>query len=115
LSTKAGERRYLWFIEIRSSELKVVVLISSTLQKIKDLIRRLALLNNKMTPTEGGIPSVSAYTSIGSVVNRYNADVFKVVAPFLPDALKMEELIVRHLETMRGKGVIVIRGVEKTK
>jgi hypothetical protein len=69
-----------------------------------DLIRRLALLNNKMFPAEDGIHPVSAYTSIGSIVKKYKPVDFKEVAPFLPDALKLEEMIVRHWEAMRGRG-----------
>ncbi len=69
-----------------------------------DLIRRLALLNNKMFPAEEGIHPVSAYTSISSLVKKYKQADFKDIAPLLPDALKLEELIIRHWETMRGRG-----------
>lgn len=69
-----------------------------------DLIRRLALLNNKMFPAEQGSHPVQAYTSIGTVVKKYTPSSFAEVAPLLPDALKLEEMIVRHWEAVKGKG-----------
>lgn len=69
-----------------------------------DLIRRLALLNNKMFPAEQGSHPVQAYTSINTVVKKYTPEAFAEIAPLLPDILKLEELIVRHWETVNGKG-----------
>lgn len=69
-----------------------------------DLIRRLALVNNKMFPAEQGTHPVAAYTSIGTVVKKYTPDSFAEVAPLLPDVIRLEEMIVRHWEEISGKG-----------
>lgn len=69
-----------------------------------DLIRRLALLNNKMFPAEQGSHPVQAYTSISTVVKRYTPAMFAEIAPMLPDILRLEEMVVRHWETVNGKG-----------
>jgi hypothetical protein len=69
-----------------------------------DLIRRLALINNKMFPAEQGSHPVQAYTSIGTVVRKYTESSFAEVAPLLPDVLRLEELIVRHWEELNGRG-----------
>jgi hypothetical protein len=69
-----------------------------------DLVRRLALINNKMFPAEEGVHPVSAYTSIGTVVKKYTPAAFADVAPLLPDVLRLEELIVRHWESINGNG-----------
>lgn len=68
-----------------------------------DLVRRLALINNKMFPAQDGSHPVSAYTSISSLVKRYTQKEFMEVAPLLPDVLKLEELVVRQWEVFNGQ------------
>lgn len=53
---------------------------------------------------EKEIQPVSAYTSIGTVVKKCNLGAFEEVPPFLPDVLKLEDMVVRHWEAMRDKG-----------
>jgi hypothetical protein len=71
---------------------------------VTDLVRRLALLNNRMFPAERGEHPVKAYTSIGTLVKQFNQADFVEVAPLLPDALRLEELIYRHYHDNKGKG-----------
>ncbi len=73
-----------------------------------DLIRRLALLNNQMFPAEQGVHPVSAYVSIGTVVKKYTPAAFALVAPVLPDVIRLEELVVRHWEEVNGRGKLAM-------
>ncbi|REG15432.1 AIPR protein [Archangium gephyra] len=68
-----------------------------------DLVRRLALINNKMFPAEAGSHPVAAYTSIGSLVKKYSQQQFIEVAPLLPDVLRLEELVVQQWEIFNGQ------------
>ncbi len=68
-----------------------------------DLVRRLALLNNRMFPAQDGIHPVAAYTSIGTLVKKYEQADFMEIAPLLPDVLMLEELVVKQWETVNGQ------------
>lgn len=68
-----------------------------------DLVRRLALLNNKMFPAEAGIHPTAAYTSIGSLVKKYKQADFIELAPLLPDVLLLEDLVVKQWEVFNGQ------------
>lgn len=68
-----------------------------------DLVRRLALINNKMFPAQDGHHPVAAYTSIGSLVKKYSQKDFMEVAPLLPDVLQLEELVVKQWEAFNGQ------------
>lgn len=74
------------------------------LYDVTDLVRRLALINNRMFPAESGVHPVKAYTSIGSLVKQFKKEDFLEVAPLLPDVLKLEDLIVQFWDNSRGKG-----------
>ena len=69
-----------------------------------DLVRRIALLNNDMFPAQEGVHPVIAYNSIGSLVSKYRQDDFIKIAHLLPDAIKLEELVVRRSEAINGRG-----------
>jgi hypothetical protein len=71
---------------------------------ITDLVRRLALLNNTMFPAQAGKHPVQAYTGITSLVKKYKPEDFALLATLLPDALRLEELTVRHWQSVNGKG-----------
>lgn len=71
---------------------------------ITDLVRRLALLNNRMFPAQEGKHPVQAYTGITSLVKKYNPEEFAPLAPLLPDAFHLEELTVKRWESLNGKG-----------
>lgn len=68
-----------------------------------DLVRRLALINNKMFPAQDGNHPVTAYTSISALVKRYTQEEFFEVAPLLSDVLQLEELIVKQWEGVNGQ------------
>ncbi len=68
-----------------------------------DLVRRLALINNEMFPAQEGSHPVTAYTSIGSLVKKYDQEKFMKVAPLLPDVLRLEEWVVKQWEQFNGK------------
>ena len=71
---------------------------------VRDLVKRLVLLNNKMFPAQENKHPIQAYTSVGTLVKQYRREMFLDVAPFLADALWLEEMIVRHWDENRGKG-----------
>jgi hypothetical protein len=68
-----------------------------------DLVRRLALINNKMFPAEEGKHPVAAYSSIGSLTKKYDQKEFISLAKLLPDVLRLEELVVRQWEERNGQ------------
>lgn len=68
-----------------------------------DLVRRLALINNEMFPAQEGVHPVVAYTSIGSLVKKYEQAKFTALAPLLPDVLSLEEMVVKQWEQFNGK------------
>jgi hypothetical protein len=67
-----------------------------------DLVRRIALMNNRMFPAEKGQHPVNAYLSVGSLVRTYKQEDFLDLAPLLPDVLRLEELVVREWESANG-------------
>ncbi len=69
-----------------------------------DLVRRLALINNRMFPAEHNVHPVAAYNSVGSLVKKWRQEDFLEVAPLLPDVLRLEELVVRQWEKLNGRG-----------
>lgn len=69
-----------------------------------DLVRRIALLNNDMFPAQEGVHPVIAYNAIGTLVNKYRQDDFLKIAHLLPDAIQLEELVVRRSEAINGRG-----------
>lgn len=71
---------------------------------VTDLVRRLALLNNRLFPAEKGEHPVKAYTSVGTLVKQFDQAAFVEVAPLLEDALHLEELVYRHWHDNKGKG-----------
>jgi AIPR protein len=71
---------------------------------VTELVRRLALLNNGMFPAEKNQHPVKAYSSIGALVRQYQQEDFLEVAPLLPDALNLEERVMREWDALRGKG-----------
>lgn len=71
---------------------------------VTDLLKRLVLLNNEMFPAQENKHPVQAYTSIGALVRQYKQDNFLKIAHLLPDAIRLEELVVRHWNDNRGKG-----------
>jgi hypothetical protein len=57
-----------------------------------------------MFPAQDGVHPIAAYNSIGRLVRQYDREKFFSVAPLLQDALHLEELVVRHWESVRGRG-----------
>jgi len=70
---------------------------------VTDVVRRLALFNNKMFPAQESIHPVAAYTSVGTLVRKYKREDFLALAPLLPDILNLEERIVRFFESHNGQ------------
>jgi hypothetical protein len=71
---------------------------------VADLLKRLVLLSNELFPAQENKHPVQAYTSIGSLVRQYKPENFAGIAHLLPDALRLEELVVRHWDDNRGNG-----------
>ncbi len=71
---------------------------------VTDLVRRLALINNVLFPAESGSHPVTAYTSVGSLVRKFEQKRFLEVAPLLPDVLWLEEQVIKHWERVNGRG-----------
>ncbi len=69
-----------------------------------DVVRRLALVNNNLFPAERAVHPVAAYTSVGSLVTKFEREKFLVVAPLLPDVLRLEEHVVKFWEKANGRG-----------
>ncbi len=70
---------------------------------VTDVVRRLALFNNRLFPAQESAHPVAAYTSIGSLVKKYDQKHFFDVAPLLPDILRLEELVVQYYESSSGQ------------
>ena len=70
---------------------------------VTDLVRRLALFNNRLFPAQESTHPVAAYTSIGTLVKKFQQEEFLDVAPLLPDILQLEELVVRYYESSNGQ------------
>jgi hypothetical protein len=68
---------------------------------VTDLLRRLVLLNNELFPAQDNKHPVQAYTSIGTLVRQYKQATFLRIAHLLPDAIRLEELVVRHWNDSR--------------
>jgi hypothetical protein len=68
-----------------------------------DLVRRIALMHNKMFPAERGMHPVNAYLSVGTLVRTYKQEDFLDLAPLLPDVLWLEELVVKEWEKANGQ------------
>lgn len=59
--------------------------------ELTELVRRLALLNNTLFPAQDDQHPKAAYTSLGSLVKKYDPKAFQSVVHLLPDALRLEE------------------------
>jgi hypothetical protein len=71
---------------------------------ITDLVRRIALLNNDLFPAQDDQHPKAAYTSLGSLVRKYRPEQFQRIAHLLPDALRLEEMIVAEYTRRNTKG-----------
>jgi hypothetical protein len=70
---------------------------------VTEVVRRLVMFNNDLFPAEKNTHPSAAYTSIGSLVKKYEKPAFDPLVPLLPDIIRLEELVVRKYEEMNGK------------
>lgn len=70
---------------------------------VTDLVRRLAVMDDRLWPAAKSEHPIKAYSGIGTLVKRYTPAHFQPLAPLLPDFLLLEELITRHYEEVNGQ------------
>lgn len=73
---------------------------------VTDLVRRLALLNNKLFDFREDKHPIKAYQSRGSLVQEWDEQDYKQVIPLLKDILWLEEQIIKQHEVINGKATI---------
>ncbi len=71
---------------------------------VTDLVRRLALFNNKLFNFREDKHPIKAYQSRGSLVQSWKEEDYQEVIPLLKDILWLEEQIIRQHEQINGKG-----------
>lgn len=71
---------------------------------VTDLVRRLALLNNKLFDFRQDKHPIKAYQSRGSLVQSWKEEDYQEIIPLLKDILWLEEQIIKKHEEINGKG-----------
>lgn len=71
---------------------------------VTDLVRRLALINNKLFPFREDKHPIKAYTSRGSLVSSWKQEDYQDIIPLLKDVLWLEEQIIKRHESINGRG-----------
>lgn len=71
---------------------------------VTDLVRRLALLNNKLFDFRQDKHPIKAYQSRGSLVQSWKEEDYQEIIPLLKDILWLEEQIIKQHEEINGKG-----------
>jgi hypothetical protein len=69
---------------------------------VTDLVRRLALVNNKLFDFREDKHPIKAYASRGKLVEQWKEEDYKEVIPLLPDILWLEEKIMEEHEQING-------------
>ena len=71
---------------------------------VTDLVRRLALLNNKLFNFREDKHPMKAYQSRGSLVQSWKEEDYQEIIPLLKDILWLEEQIIKQHEKINGTG-----------